>query len=92
MRLRHFEDSELIAALQERGYHIRHASEARHPLSWNRAAPFPADVDFRTEALEKIRACITPELIEFRVEPAEPPAFAGDIGRPEIHRAVLRVL
>jgi hypothetical protein len=90
--MKHRTDAELAAELQRRGYIVRHQSEARHPLSWNRTVPFPQGVDFEAEALEKLRAQITPEMIRFIVEPAEAPAFEGDVGRPEIHRAILRVL
>lgn len=85
-------DGELAVALVARGYVVRRASEARQVISWNRTAPFPEGLDFQTEALEKVREQITPELLWFSKTPAEPPAFDGDLGRPEIHRAVLRVL
>jgi hypothetical protein len=71
---------------------VVHKLEAIAHLSWNRTVPFPQGVDFEAEALEKLRAQITPEMIRFIVEPAEAPAFEGDVGRPEIHRAILRVL
>jgi len=85
-------DAELIKALQSRGYTVRHNSEARRTLSWNRTAPMPAGVEFRDEAVSKIREQIAPEHIHFIVEPAIVPAFDGDFGRPELHRAILRVL
>ena len=44
------------------------------------------------EALEKMRGQLTADLLDFRVEPKDEPAFPGDIGRPEIHRATLRIL
>jgi len=69
----------------------RHDDE-RKAISWNRTAPFPEGVDFQAEALEKVREQITPELLWFDKTPEIPPAFDGDLGRPEIHRAVLRVL
>lgn len=81
-------DHELIAMLQRRGYIVRHESEARHPLSWNRSCPMPEGLDFKKEAVEKLREQITPELIQFRVEPAVEHPFT----RPEIHSAFLRVL
>jgi hypothetical protein len=85
-------DLQLIQMLERRGYVVRDAREARHPLSWNRTAPFPEGVDFKAEAVEKIREAIMQEHIQFRVDQAVPPAFPDDPGRPEIHRAVLRVL
>lgn len=85
-------DLQLIQMLERRGYVVRDAREARYPLSWNRTAPFPEGTDFKVEAVEKIREQIMQQHIKFRVDPAEPPAFTGDPGRPEIHRAVLRVL
>lgn len=74
---------DMILALQSAGYVVRHKSEAR-PVSWHRVAPFPTGVDFKTEALEKLREAITPELIEFS-------ARADDLG-VEIHSATLRVM
>ena len=85
-------DRELIAVLRPRGYIVRHKSEGRKSLDWNRTAPFPDGLDFKAEAFEKIRGALTPDLISFHVETAIAPAFSGDIGRPEIHRATLRVL
>ena len=85
-------DSELIAVLQRRGYVVKHESEARRPLSWSRTAPMPNGVDFKLEAVEKLREQITPDLISFMVTPAVAPEFEGDLGSPEIHRAVLRIL
>lgn len=78
-------DIDLIQALERRGYVVRHKREAHHPLSWNRTAPFPEGVDFKTEALAKLREQITPEMIRFETDP-------GTEFSPEIHRAILRVL
>lgn len=61
-----------------------HKSEGR-PLSWNRTAPFPPGVEFKTEALSKLREQIVPEMIEFRTDP-------GTEFAPAIHRAILRVI
>lgn len=80
-----FADVELAAELTKRGYIVRHKTEAQRQLSWNRTAPFPDGVDFKTEAVEKLREQIAPDLIDFEVMSAQ--EF-----RPEIHRAVLRVL
>ncbi|WBT40183.1 hypothetical protein [Hyphomicrobium sp. DMF-1] len=87
-----FHDTELIRVLEARGYVVRHKDEARIPLSWNRAAPFPEGLDFKAEAVERLREQITPGMIYFRTEPAVPPKFDGDLGRPEIRRAILRIL
>jgi hypothetical protein len=52
---------QMIRHLELRGYIVRHSSEARRPLSWNRTLPFPHGVNFELEALEKIREQIKPE-------------------------------
>ena len=90
--LDHWLDRDLIRALQNRGYVVRHASEVRKPLSWNRTGPLPEHVDFKAEAIAMLRNQITPEVVDFVVEPGAAPEFEGDLGRPEIHRAILRVL
>ena len=77
-------DMELTRILERRGYVVRHESEVRHPLTWNRTAPFPPGVDFKAEALVKLREQISPEMIRYR---------SDTIGTlPPIHRAMLRVL
>lgn len=58
-------DAEMIAQLQKRGYVIRHKSEAREPLSWNRTMPFPDGVDFKAEAVEKLREQVTADILDF---------------------------
>lgn len=72
-------------ALERLGYVVRHKSEASRALSWNRTAPIPDNVDFKAEALAKLREQITPEMIRFEVDPGEGTQLA-------IHRAVLRIL
>lgn len=88
----YFSDVQLIRALEQRGYVVRHRSEARRPLTWNRTAPIPAEIDFKAEAVEKLRGMITPELIRFHVETEIPGYMPGTIGRPEIHTATLLVI
>lgn len=87
-----YADIILQRALEARGYVVRHKSEARKSLDWNRIAPFPPGLDFKSEAVEKIKEVITKDIIDFQVTPAIEPAFDGDLGRPEIHRATLRIL
>ncbi len=84
-------DVDLIQALQRRGYLVRHKSEVCHPLSWHRTAPLPPGVDFKSEAMTKLRELVTPEMVDWIVEPAVAPQYDGDLGRPEIHSAILRV-
>jgi len=62
-------EAEMVKALQERGYIVRHKNEASVVLSWNRTQPMPADVDFNKEALQKIRDQITLDHIEFTTRP-----------------------
>lgn len=82
-------DIELIGILQRRGYVVRHSSEVRHPLSWNRREPLPNGCDFKAEAVEKIRALITPELLRFSTREAQ----GMKPGTTEtIHTAALLVL
>lgn len=78
-------ESDLIKILQRRGYVVRHKGEAKRALSWSRTAPFPPGVDFKAEALTRLREQIVPEMIDFRTD-------AGSEFSPEIHRAILRVL
>lgn len=58
-------DIQLIGMLQRRGYVVRHKSEARHSLSWNRTSPIPEGIDFQAEAVEKIREQILAPLLHF---------------------------
>jgi len=79
----------LIRELERRGYVVRHKSEARRQLSWNRTKPIPDGVDFKAEALAKLREQITPDLISFEVRQG-----CGDdtFMTPTIHTAILRIL
>lgn len=79
-----YRDLLLIEELKRRGYIVRHAREARSPLSWHRTSPFPKEVDFRSEAVEKLREQLTPEHIVFSTRDA--------IDGPEIHSATLHIL
>lgn len=82
-------DHELIAMLQRRGYVVRHKSESQHPLSWNRRSPIPAGIDFKAEAVEKIREQIVPSLLHF--EERSIPGMAP--GSTEtVHSAFLRII
>jgi hypothetical protein len=81
-----FSDKLLIDALTARGYVVRHKSEARRSLSWNRTEPMPGDVIFEDEAVKKIREQIDTSLIEFRIDPGD-----GEFS-PTIRRATLRVI
>jgi hypothetical protein len=81
-------DRDLIAELRQRGYIVRHKTETK-PLMWSRTLPFPDGVDFKAEALEKLREQITPEMIH--IETRLPPVMAG-VGASEIQSAILRVL
>lgn len=89
--LDHWRDVDLIQALERRGYIVRHKSEVRHPVSWHRTAPLPPGLDFRSEAMTKLREQVTPEMVDWVVEPAVAPAYDDDPGRPEIHSAILHV-
>ncbi len=90
-QLPHWRDTDLIMALQQRGYIVRHKSEVRHPLLWHRVAPFPLGLDFKAEAMNKLRELVTPEMVDWVVTPAVASEFEGDLGRPETHSAILRV-
>lgn len=80
-----YRDHLLIKELERRGYVVRHVREAQQPLSWHRTAPFPDGVDFRSEAVEKLREQITPDHVAFTTRES--------IGcGPTIHSATLRVL
>jgi hypothetical protein len=85
-------DHHLISALQRRGYSVRHEGEARNPLSWNRTEPFPAGLDFRVEALEKIRNMIKPEMLSFSTRPYPQIDANGQRVDHTVHTAILRVL
>lgn len=88
----YFSDVELIREIERRGYVVRHRSEAQRPLSWNRTAPIPAGIDFKVEAIDKLRGMITPELVRFSVRPEVPPPAKGLIGIPAVHTAELLVI
>ena len=62
-------DQEMIDHLREHGYIVRHKSEAQTNLLWNRLEPIPADVDFKAEALEKLKEQITLDHIHFGSRP-----------------------
>lgn len=85
-------DVQLIAMLQRRGYTVRHNSESRQPLSWNRLEPIPAGVDFRMEAAEKIRAMITADMLSFSKRPYQTFDPGGEAVDSVVHTAVLRIL
>ena len=82
--LKTYSDLDMIRELTRRGYTVRHMDEARKPLSWHRTLPFPEGVDFRSEALEKLREQLTADHIQFTTRQA--------IDGPEIQSATLRVL
>ena len=82
-------DSELILILQRRGYIVRHKSEARRPLSWNRTEPIPLGVIFEDEAVAELRKKITPDLIHFETRQA---VDDGPLSQPAIRSAFLRIL
>ncbi len=79
-------DGELIAVLQRRGYIVRHKSEARHPLSWNRTAPLPDGLNFEAEAVAKIRDQISPDILHFETREAIDDLI------PKTHSAFLRFI
>ncbi|MEH2517524.1 hypothetical protein V1279_003097 [Bradyrhizobium sp. AZCC 1610] len=78
----------LIEHLQAQGYVIRHSSEARTVVQFHRITPFPKGVDFKQEALERIKRQISLEHILFEER------NSGMITRPDeiIHSAFLRIL
>lgn len=81
----------LIALLRERGYIVRHHTEANRSLTWNRAAP-PPHFDFKQEALKRLREGIQLEHIDFSIIPGEAPTPENPIGYPDVHRATLRII
>lgn len=85
---RYISDRDLIAELRARGYVVRHKTETK-PLMWSRTLPVPDGIDFKAEALEKLRGQITPEMIH--IETRQPAPSAG-VAAPEIQSAILRVL
>lgn len=78
-------DGEMIREMERRGYVVRHKTEVRIPLTWNRTAPFPDGVDFKAEAVEKIGAQLTPDMLEFTTRDGGWPSV-------DIHTAKLRIL
>jgi hypothetical protein len=86
--LNYYADRVLISELEERGYIVRRREETKS-LMWSRTVPIPDDVDFKAEALEKLREQITGDMIRMETRPA---AMSAGVGAPEIRRAVLRIL
>lgn len=84
-----FDDEELARELERRGYTVRPNSRARQQLSWNRKSPIPDHIDFKAEAVDKIREQITPELLRFvdREVPGMKPETTETV-----HSAVLRII
>lgn len=80
--------NQLIEHLEARGYFIRHSSEARTVLQFHRITPFPKGLDFKQEALERIKKQLSLEHIPFEER------STGMITLPDesIHSAFLRVL
>jgi hypothetical protein len=79
-------DLELIGILERRGYAVRHGSDASRPLTWNRMEPFPEGLDFKQEALAKIREAVTEDVVEFTTR-----TVPGELGGT-VHVATLRIL
>jgi hypothetical protein len=77
---------EMIRALQKRGYVVRHKDEAPTVLSWNRVEPMPDGLNFEAEALAKIKAQITADMLEFTDRPDNSGLTQG------IRTAKLRIL
>ncbi len=82
-------DAELISMLERRGYVVRRRSEANHVLSWNRTEPIPHGIDFKAEAVEKLRAQITPDMVRFETRHG---SSVEPLVSPTIQSAYLRVL
>jgi hypothetical protein len=74
----------IVRALDLAGYAIV-PKVLTKPLSWNRTSPLPEGVDFKSEALEKLREQITLEMISFEI------TNGGNERSPDIHRAILCV-
>lgn len=66
----------LIQMLEEDGYIVRHPEQVNHRLSWSRTQPIPSRVDFKSEALDKIREQL--EVGHLRFEDRETPGWAND--------------
>jgi hypothetical protein len=62
-------DQEIIDYLSERGYIVRYKHDAQAKVLWNRLEPIPADVDFKAEALEKLKEQITVDHVHFGSRP-----------------------
>lgn len=72
-----FSDRELTLEMERRGYVVRTAT--RTPLCWTRSHPFPDGLDFKAEALEKLRSSITLEHIDFEDRPVTPASDCSDV-------------
>ena len=73
----------MILELQHRGFVVHHKTDVLS-VSWHRATPFPGGLDFKTEALQKLRELIPPEMVEFSTR-------RESLG-VEVHSARLRLL
>lgn len=85
-----FSDEALIEVLQHRGYRVFENNRARTALSWHRAEPFPPCLDFKKEALVKIRSLLSEEHLDFSTE-ARPGWDGKAVRNVNIHSARLRV-
>jgi hypothetical protein len=55
----------VITIVEMHGYVVRHKSEASRLLQFSRTQPFPRGLNFREEALERIRKQITLDDLKF---------------------------
>ncbi|MCP1757884.1 hypothetical protein ACFLEY_22800 [Bradyrhizobium sp. YCK136] len=60
-----FSDDTLTKALENRGYRVIPPGLPRENLTWNRVEPFPKGINFKDEALGKIKDQIRMEHLEF---------------------------
>lgn len=83
------DEMQMIRVLEARGYVVRDGRESQRPLTWNRLEPFPRGLDFKAEAVEKIREMITEELLTFTTRQVHS-TTPGEM--QTVHTAALRVL
>lgn len=68
---------------------MRHTAEASRQLSFHRRAPTPPGVDFKAEAVERLRQQVTAEMVRFETS-VRPGMTPGE--NETIHSAYLLLL
>ncbi|WP_316196547.1 hypothetical protein [Bradyrhizobium sp. SZCCHNS3053] len=85
-----FRTDDLIDELKSRGWKVLPQTLGQTAISFNRIEPFPAGVDFKVEATDRIRSQLSAEHLEFRTRPGFN-FVNGKVVTATIHSALLRV-